>query len=86
MLEKTFFKELVNIRTNNELYNQWLQYLLNLSEDDIREIIDKGLTYQADALYSMIKELNAGQPKQVSLLRKISRIKKLTHTKADLLR
>lgn len=85
-MNKPFFSELLNVNTKSELYNRWIEYLLNITEDDIKDIINQGLTYQADALYSMIKEISAGQPRQVRLIRKIVRIKELANDRANTIR
>jgi hypothetical protein len=85
-MAEPIFQELVNVRTKNELYNRWIQYLLSLTMAEIEIIVDNGLTYQADSLRSMIREILAGQPTQLSLLKKVELIYKKTYKQADMLR
>lgn len=84
-MPKPFFHELVNVRTKSELYSRWVDYLLALTDDDIKEVMESGITHQADALRSMVREVIAGQPVHRSLLEKIDNLYKLTHAQSNVL-
>jgi hypothetical protein len=81
-----FFDELKLVKAGNTLYQEWQDYVLSFTKSDIREIIEKGLTYQADGLRSMIRELIAGQPVPKTLYRKLDIILVAARHKANRLR
>jgi hypothetical protein len=83
---ESFFDELELIKAGNVLYQGWLDYVLSFTKSDIREIIENGLTYQANGLRSMIRELVAGQAIPETLHRKLDIILVATRRKADQLR
>jgi hypothetical protein len=83
---ESFFDELKLIKAGNVLYQGWLDYALSFTKSDIREIIENGLTYQANSLRSMIRELVAGQVIPETLHRKLDIILVATRRKADQLR
>jgi len=83
---ESFFEELELVKAGNTLYQGWLNYALSLTKDDIREIIENGLTYQADSLRSMIREVIAGQPIPKTLHRKLDIILVSARRKANHLR
>jgi hypothetical protein len=83
---ESFFNELEIVKAGNSLYQGWLDYALSLTKSDIREMVENGMTYQADSLRSMIRELIAGQPVSKSLHRKLDMILVVTRRKADRLR
>jgi hypothetical protein len=83
---KPFFEELELVKAGNTLYQGWLDYALSFTKSDIREIIENGLTYQADGLRSMIRELIAGQPVPKTLHRKLDIILVTARQKANRLR
>ncbi len=86
MIGEPIFSELVNVHTKNELYNRWLDYLKGLTKDDIAVIVENGLTYHADAIRGMVREVIAGQQVHNSLLKKIDFIYRKTHLQARRLR
>lgn len=59
---KPYLSELADVRAGNDLYAQWQKYALSLEKSDIQEIVRKGLTHQATALRSMVRELIGGIP------------------------
>ena len=81
-----YFEELRLVKAGNTLYEHWLEYALSLTKDDIRAIVEGGMTYQADALRSMIREIIAGQPTSESLQRKLDLILVITRRTANSLR
>jgi hypothetical protein len=81
-----FFKELEIVKPGNVLYKNWLDYALSLTKDDIREIVENGMTYQADSLRSMIRELIAGQPVPKTLHKKLDLILVISRKSANSLR
>jgi hypothetical protein len=85
-MEESFFKELKTVKAGNALYQNWLDYTLSLTKSDIREIVKNGMTYQADGLRSMIRELIAGQPVPKTLHRKLDLILVISRKKANELR
>ena len=74
MKGQPFLRELANIQTGNSLYANWLNYALSLSRDDVLEIVEGGLTYQAEALRSMVREIIANQPIQTRVIKKLDLI------------
>ena len=85
-MQESFFEELKVIKAGNTLYQNWLDYALSLTKSDVREIIENGMTYQADSLRSMIRELIAGQPVPKTLHRKLDIILVVARRKANELR
>ena len=81
-----FFDELISVKAGNSLYESWLKYALSLTKEDIKEIIDDGMSYQADALRSMMREIIAGQKVPFSLSRKLDLIVVAAHKTASSLR
>ena len=69
-----YFDELIAVKAGNSLYESWLKYALSLTKEDIREIVDDGMSYQADALRSMVREIIAGQKIPFSLKKKLDLI------------
>jgi hypothetical protein len=83
---ESFFEELELVKAGNTLYQHWLDYALSFTKEDIREIIENGMTYQADSLRSMIRELIAGQPVSKTLHRKLDIILVAARRQANQLR
>ncbi len=54
--EKPYLGELAGLKTSSQLYNQWLKYALTITRDEALRIARYGLTHQARALRSMVKE------------------------------
>ena len=81
-----FLGELAQIKAGNALYRNWQQYALALTAEDVQQIIDLGLTHQANALRSMARELIAGQAVPISLLRKLDLIASGARRKATQIR
>ena len=73
-VEKPFFHELANLTPGNQLYDDWLSYILSYTKKDVQEIINHGLKYQAEALRSMARELIANQAVPKNLLQKLDLI------------
>jgi hypothetical protein len=76
----------MTLKPGNDLYTGWLDYILSLSDEDIKEIVQNGLKHQALALRNMIRELIAGEPVQKSLVKKLEKLVILTNKNADLIR
>ena len=74
MKGQPFLRELANIQTGNSLYTSWLDYALSLSREDVLEIVEGGLTYQAEALRSMVREIIANQPIPTRVIKKLDLI------------
>lgn len=83
---ESFFTELKLVKAGNTLYENWLEYALSLTKDDIREIVENGMIYQADSLRSMIREIIAGQPIPKTLQRKLDLIVVIARRTANSLR
>lgn len=83
METEPFLNELENLEPSNALYHNWWKYALKLSRDDVLNIVRGGLTYQADALISMIKEMTAGQDLPGTLQKKLKLIKTLCRNNAS---
>jgi hypothetical protein len=81
-----FFEELKLVKAGNTLYEHWLEYALSLTKDDIRDIVENGMTYQADALRSMVREIIAGQPIPETLQKKLDLILVISRRTANSLR
>ena len=73
-----FLHELETLKPSNALYHKWWSYALSLSRDDVLLIIENGLTYQANSLKSMVKELAAGQSVPPTLAKKLDLITSAT--------
>jgi len=83
MNNSPYLHELEKIQTKNELYNRWIDYALELTREDILNIIHNGLTYQAKSLQSMIKEIIASGPVDSTLFKKINLIVHATERYAE---
>ena len=81
-----FFDELISVKAGNSLYESWLKYALSLTKADIKEIVESGMTYQADALRTMIREVIAGQRIPYTLGKKLDLIVIATRKAATSLR
>jgi hypothetical protein len=81
-----YFNELENVHVDSELYGRWKAYALTLTTEDIETIVKNGLTYQANSLKSMIREIIGGQPVSKTLLDKIDGIASATASKSNTLR
>lgn len=81
-----YFKELDDLKISNALYRRWVDYLLTLKKQDILLIAENGLTHQADALNSMIREIIANQPVDKQLIRKLDLLIRTTNAFANKLR
>lgn len=84
--ERPFLHELQLIKAGNALYKTWLEHALAFTVDDARGMIDDGLTYQANAFRSMVRELIAGQKVPTSLLKKLDVLVISCRRQADALR
>jgi len=73
-MNRPFLLELKHVHPGNDLYAGWLKYALSLTRADILEITDKGLTYQAEAIRSMVREIIANQNIPTRLLKKLDLI------------
>ena len=82
----SYFNELENVNTGSELYSRWKSYILAMTKEDIKLIVENGLTYQANSLKSMIRELVAGQRVPETLLEKMDSIASATAKTANKLR
>lgn len=85
-MDKPFLHELSNLQPGNDLYAGWLQYLLSLDNEDIYGVIRGGLTYQAEALRSMARELIGGGVAPPTLLKKLDLIVLAARKHADNIR
>lgn len=85
-MNEPFLKELSSMQPGNELYARWLEYALTLTKSDIHIIVRNGLTYQAESLKSMIKEIIGGGVVPPTLLKKLDLIVLATKKYADNIR
>jgi len=85
-MDEPFLHELTYLKVGNRLYAGWLDYALSLTRDDVLDIVDNGLTYQAEALRSMVREIIAGQRVPTKLIKKIDTIVLLSRQKSQELR
>lgn len=81
-----FLQELVDFKPSNALYYKWWNYALSLTRDDILLLVRNGLTYQTEALITMIKEIMGGQPMPPTLIKKLSMLRETTNRHADSMR
>lgn len=81
-----FFKEIETIKTSNALYQRWIDYVLSLEKSDILYIAENGLTHQAEAINSMIRELIADQPIDKKLISKLDLMIRTTNSYASKIR
>jgi hypothetical protein len=86
MMSKPFLSELVNIRPGNQLYVEWTKYALSLTREDMSNMVERGLTYQARALKDMVSEMIAGGAAPQSLFRKLDTLVVATERSAGQLR
>lgn len=54
--QQPYLDELVGVQVSNQLHRQWIEYALTFSRDEALTIARYGLTHQARALRSMIRE------------------------------
>jgi hypothetical protein len=80
---EAFFDELETIEVNNPLYMKWIEYAKQLTKDDLLFLIKNGMTHQANALKSMLKEATAGSLQDTTLLKKLDLITSETAKKAN---
>jgi hypothetical protein len=85
-MSRPFLHELAGLQPGNDLYAGWLEYVLSLTEDDIKGIVRRGLTYQAESLRSMVRELIAGGAAPPELFRKLDLVVLATRRHADNIR
>lgn len=83
MEQETFFTELQHFEPSNTLYHKWWSYALKMTKADILDIVRNGLTYQADGLVSMIKEITSGQQIPGSLQKKLKLLQLLCRKNAS---
>lgn len=58
---KPYLSELSAVTVTNPLYARWIEYALTISRDEALRIARYGLTHQARALRSMVREALASQ-------------------------
>jgi len=83
---KPYFKELAVIKPNDILYAVWIKHMLSLSNEDIKNIIQMGLTHQAYALKSMVNELIANEDAPAVLIEKVDAVVSAANQHADKIR
>ncbi len=54
--QQPYLSELIGVQVENRLHRQWIEYALTFSRDEALTIARYGLTHQARALRSMIRE------------------------------
>lgn len=86
MDQKHFLHELLSMRPGNDLYAAWIKYAAELTDADVKNIVENGLTYQANAIRSMIKEIIAGGIVPPKLLSKLDALVAETEKNARNLR
>ena len=69
-----FLHELENLQPGNDLYALWIEYALSFTKEDITDLIENGMTYQAEALRSMVREVIAGGISSPELNKKLDLI------------
>lgn len=85
-MNKPYLSELIQVRPGNSLYVKWLKYAISLTKEDMANMVDNGLTYQARSLRSMVNEMIAGGAAPESLRRKLDLIVLATERAAGNLR
>lgn len=83
---ESFFDEIRQLQVSNPLYREWADYVVGLSRSDVLGIVRAGLTHQADALRSMLRELVAGAQVPKSLLHKMDVVADAARRRAAILR
>jgi len=85
-MSKPYLYELSQLDPGNELYSNWMSYALSLTKGDILIIVKNGLTYQAESLRSMVREIIGGGAVRPSLIKKLDAIVLATKRHADTIR
>ena len=85
-MDRPYLHELAELQSRSDLYSRWIEHALDLTRDDILYIVRNGLTYQAEALRSMIKEIIAGGATSPKLFKKLDLIVLATRRYAEKIR
>lgn len=59
--DRTYLAELAGVAVSNPLYAAWLEYAATITRADALAIVRGGLTHQARALRSMVREALGGR-------------------------